>query len=703
MDVAKTFLINRSNTTNVQSADYAKYVIPAEKYDYRVGLRSLQVHKSVISHDGRIWSATPMGLASYDGTQFRMYGHNIGLSSHGLRAIAVHADNTLWIGTDVGLEVLDISGYEPTVKWADALGTVNSLDVSERYVVIGTSRGLFYWDADKGVHRCMDAKLAHVGIKTALIAPNDEMWIAGETIGLARLSYEQQQATYIKHLRQLGAINVLARGPDNSILMGGERGIACVTEDGEIEHFLPMDKPVSALIGHNNLIWVCSGGAIIEAGVVDGGLTILRQIHDGVLAQHMMVDDFNNLWISTGNQALLKFSALRESFSSGIDTNIGQVFCIHQTPKGVLIGGARGLVLEDGTHTLEWTQVWDVVSDKFDKIWAATSLGLYCQVNPSFLVPYHHEDCDVVAAPCRALILYRGVLYVSSIRGLAKLGPNGPEEIQDDKGNSLGYTYTLHIGPKGELWVGTLGRGLWKLNDDGLTRVHADILHKNANVYAITHSESGEIFIAHDNLISRIDKNGKLVTLATSEDGVSAWALECFGENTLLAGTSFGLDFYDIKTGEIVRSISGNFGDLPWEFTTSRSIAIIDRHNIYCGIGAGLKTVNLEKMELIDRRPIARLASADWKNVDPEIKRDHAIVAAGKWYLEIGIRSNWYLDECLMRHRLVGFDDDWFDEEPLRLIRYSSLPQGKYTLEVELRSPHAGRGPVVNIFAFEVI
>jgi len=450
-------------------------------------------------------------------------------------------------------------------------------------------------------------------------------------------------------------------------------------------------------------IFASTGQNLIRINMDEPAAKTYDVLHDDVVAHHILIDHFENIWISSGDQSLLRMNGISRSLSGNYDLDIGPILSVGSTSKGLLVGGSRGLRLENGSIILEWLSVWDALVDEYGKVWCATDQGLYCMVNPFFTIPYRHDESDVVAAPCRSLCIYNGILFVCSIRGLAKIGPQGPEEILDNDGHSLGYVYSLHIGPGGSLWVATLGRGVWRIEGDSLIRMFEKQIPDNVNVYALCHSDSGDLFVAHDRWISKIDSKGKCAPFIDSGESIAAWSIQCLPDNRLVAGSSTGLTIYDAKIGNIKSKLSGNFDDVPWEFTTSRSLTVLDENTVYCGLGSGLRTVHMQELAKMDQRPEASLAFASWRGVEPEKDgRGQYSVKAGNWHLEIGIRTCWYLDECVMRERLLGFEEEWSPFHPLGSIKYTALQPGAYELEVEVRSPLAGGGPIKTVFTFDV-
>ena len=704
MAVAKTYINTLQSAREQRGTMAPSCLFPVERFDHRKGLASLQIHKTICSQDGRIWSATPAGLSCYDGVTIKMYGHRQGMSNHGLRTIAIHSDNTLWVGSDVGIDVLDISSSEPKVLWSAPIGTVNCLEIDEGFAAIGTSNGLFFWRGGQDIFRCENNELARATITSVLIAKNNDVWVVGAGIGLYIVSAFNEKRNIPQRRKLTGNPIVLAHGPGKSVLIGADKGILNVDMSGGVLEFYPSDQPIGVLTWNGELIWASAGKNLFRINMNVPPTTKPDIVHEDVVAHHIMIDHFENVWISSGDQSLLRISGISRTLSGNFDLDIGPIMCVRRGPQGLLVGGSRGVVLENGAVILEWLGVWDVLVDEYGKVWAATDQGLYCMVNPHFTIPYYHAECDVIAAPCRALSFYNGLLYVSSIRGLAKIGPFGPEEICNPAGESLGYVYSLHLGPKGRLWIATLGKGLWRLDGDKLTRIHQTFIPDNVNIYSLCHSSVGDVFIAHDNWISKVDASGNFEHFVDTYEPIAAWSLQSLPGDRLAAGASKGLTIYNTIDGTSSRKLSGNFDDVPWEFTTSRSLAVLDENTVYCGLGSGLRRVNLDELAKLDLRPSGSLAFTEWRGVEPVINR-HGVssVTSGNWHLEIGIRTCWYLDECVMRERLVGFDEDWSPWKPLHAINYTALPKGQYKLEVEIHSPLAGTGPIEQIFEFVVI
>lgn len=677
---------------------------PVERFDHRNGLPSLQIHRCVISSDERLWAAAPVGLICYDGVRFHIYGQKHGLQSHGLRTLAIHPiDKTLWIGTDTGVEVLDIQGITPKPVWSNQVGTVNALALQKHKAFIGCSQGLLEWNDKAGFKPVEFPALRNDTIEQLLSAGDGSVWIIGSTSGLSKITHDNQAYDFNAACQSAGKPGILAAGPDGNILIGGGSGITLLNRAGA-----PLDKrmlssSVDALLWDRHDIWVSFGGRLATIPFESLSTAEPKTVLTDTKIKHILPDRFDNIWLSTSGMALLRISSFRNTLVEGIPTEAGRILSIFSQGGRRLIGGAEGLVLPSGDVILEGLEIWDVLEGEDGKIWTATDKGLFCTPNPGLSFLYRPNDCPVTRAPCRALAPHNKKIYVSSIRGVAEIGADGVKEILDPQGKGFGYVYSLHVGGQGHLWIATLGQGVFRFDGQKTHSHPVQGMEASSNVYAISHDLSGRKYFSHNNRITRENLDHSFTTLWESENPVAAWSIGWVPDGSLAAGTSSGLVLLDAETGRIQRRISGLFEDVPWEFTTSRSLAVIDSATLLCGLGAGLRTVQIDNLLPRNDAPLAGIGGIDWRGVTPEFENGMTIVRAGNWHLKIDLSTQWFLDECRMKYKLDGFDSDWSDFSKIGPIKYTSLPPGTYELRAVLSSALAGEGPETRLFKLQVI
>jgi len=266
--------------------------LPIDLFDRRRGLQSSQIHQSVISKDGRIWSASPLGLVCYDGVTLRLFGRKNGLHCHGLRCLTEGPENTLWLGSDAGVEIIDITKTAPTSIKFSPIGIVDSLAISEEGGVVGTPNGLYclnesgeFWPSDNTL-------LSKVRITSTLVDKSSNIWVTGPKFGLA--VYREHRWVFIppETYQHIGLPQTLATGADNTVLIGGERGMAVLTADLQVFHSLKTAKSVTALHWHNNCIWMAVGDDIIRLTLDGNNIHAHDKVMEKTIIRNIISDNF---------------------------------------------------------------------------------------------------------------------------------------------------------------------------------------------------------------------------------------------------------------------------------------------------------------------------------------------------------------------------------------------------------------------------
>lgn len=674
--------------------------LPIHSFESSPDFACSQYHQTIVSDSGHVWSATPLGLVRYDGVRTLIFGKKQGLKCHGLRTVNAFGSDHLLIGSDLGLELVDITRSKPVSDQFFKLGTIDALDVSQESCLIGTPQGLFEGLPDSGFNRVPHPALSRSVIKAVHYDSSGRAWAIGPGVGLwVRQNHEWEQVPD-SLLKGIGSPTCI-RSFEGRLFIGGSKGVMILSPELKAGPVLKTDDVVRALYWSERKLWVGTDSGLVRAIVSATELKAHDRSMAGMNIRSFAPDQFDNVWISTNNFGLLRVSALRHSIEYLNDNKVGAVFCFAHTPDGLLIGGEEGLAREDGTWVLEKRRVWDVCQDKGENIWAAAENGLWYV--PKNATPEHIRAGDMFDASGRCLCLVGNTLFYGSLKGLLRLGPNGPEEIKTPTGDSFGYVYSLLSDQTGRLWIATLGGGLWSLAPDGtLTSITSGPLHSTSNVYAMTLLPGGDIYVAHDGYISRVSGEEASLVVYTGQS-VAAWCLGRHHDGSILAGTSEGLLIYSPE-GELISSISDSSQNGRWEFICSRSMNYTENGEILCGLSTGLATINLDKVFASPHRPKAGLTHVRWQKADPRLDGNSYHLPTGKWRMNVNLHTLWYIqeDETRMRYQLEGFDTEWSTLQPVGIITYTSLPKGRYALRVQLSNPIYGMGEAQKLFDIEV-
>jgi diguanylate cyclase (GGDEF)-like protein len=696
-------------------ADLAR--IPIRRISREQGMPSGQVHDLVQDMQGIFWFATPSGLASYDGSAVHTYSKKDGLSTQGLRTLAQTSDGRIWVGSDAGVDIVEPDGriHPLADEWTHGLVEKMAVDANQN-VWLGTAHGLLQCPAGgNALLRADDFRLASAWVNSLVFDSAGRLWATGPQFGLLYRENGRWLAPHNWDWTVTGAINKIVAGPDGTLFVGGERGIAQIRPDGRaIRHYTTGNafQAVSAMLWADNLLWACVGGAFVRLAMAGNQWQLKDTVLPNALINALSQDNHGNIWVASDTHGVFKISVLRHAISRPKLPDIGAVFALRETSPGkFLLGGERGAARFDlaqpaavqALKGMEKFKVWDLLETAAGQVWAATQQGLYTFIGTD--EPRRiGTDHSVLSAPARVLHERGNSVWIGTLRGLTRIVAGDAIEVLSDKGEPLGYVYTLFEDRKGVLWVGTLGNGLWKETPSGFTSVVGDGFDSRANVYAIAQHVDGRMVFLHDASILLKDADGHTTLFAESADPLAGWSAKFGPDNKLYVGSAGGLRIYDLDTRAMVREITSWMGLSGWEFTTSRSLSLVAPGLMLCGLNSGLAVVDLREIAKFSTLPTVRLRSASWSQAKYVQKDSHVTVDYGKWSVDLALNTGWFLDEEDVRiHvRLLGFDSKWTAPEHLSHITYNSLPIGNYIFEAQAHSPLVGWGPAQRLLTIHV-
>jgi diguanylate cyclase (GGDEF)-like protein len=681
------------------------------------GLPSNQVQALALDRQGVLWFATPSGLARYDGARVIVYSRNEGLSTPGLRTITLLPDGRLAIGSDIGIDIVEPDGtlhplVDP-VAWRFGFVDHIAPDFSGR-VWLGTAEGLVQWSPDGAVVQVADSAVRGKLVEEVMVDRADNVWIAGPQLGLMVRRSGRWEDLPPENWADVGRILSLAETPDGSILIGGERGLA-VIPPREVP-WLPSTRgvprqPISAMLPTDTGVWMGIGGRLVlyrsrgDRWVEESSLSSNSIVHQ------IQADGYGNVWVATDNRGALKVSALRSAIADIELPCPGGVFAIRETPaSGLLVGGdncsarldlAAGRA--DRIAALDGRKVWDLTVDRRGALWVATERGLSRVGRDGDLLPVGRRD-PILAAPSRVILERDDGLWVGTRLGLAVVRQGRITSITDAAGRSPGYVYTLLEDAAKNLWVGTIGAGLWRERNGALQSVRAAGLPETGNVYAIAEGNDGMLAVVIDDRIILLSPGGLSRPLAVSEEPIAGWSAAFAGTDRLWVGGTSGLVEYDIATGDEVRRVTPSMGLAGREFTTSRSLLVGRDGRLLAGLNEGLSVVDPRALDVFRIPPEVKPGRIQWLNASPDSTDGLVVVRSGRWTLDVEWFSAWFIDEenLRYRHRLAGFDPDWSPPSAQSSLQYLALPAGDYRLEVEAYSPLLGWGPASTILELRV-
>ncbi len=680
----------------------AEQRIPIRWFGKREGLESGQVHNVAQDLNGLIWLSGPSGLSRYDGSAIRNFTRNFALTTHGLRQVICGFDGHLYVATDMGIDVVIDGTCNPiSLEWL--YGAISDIVATRIGIVFSTVQGIYLHDGSQV------SELQQGNFGRLFVDRDETVWCCRQTVGAVRIDTGSMRFSEVSSVSG-ERCQFVAAGIDDQILIGTTDKLLQLTQDGTAQQELPIPG-VSAAIMTASEVWIVSEDRLIRYTVRDLEWCQPMVYLDQAVINHLFEDRDGNIWGATDSRGLFKISSLRALICQPEFDAEHSVFFINKLgDKGYEFGGKHirfqghldNIRLYQPRSVYTQANVWDLLSLSDRECLIATDNGLYLSENEQWnkFCPdslYQHSQCRILLKRSRQI-------WAGSRLGLTLITEGNHTDITSVEGESLGYVYCMALDQDDHLWVGTIDNGLWVESDRGFVRHRLRFIANKCSVYSIDINDDNEAAVLHGNQISiHSDRHGSTL-VAKTDAMVSGWSVrwDDDGRRLWVGGTN-GLNEYDVSTCRRVRRVDAFLGNESWEFTTSKSLQLINDTHILCGLNSGFCVVDKNKLEHFTDRPICQLDEVNWSNAKVRNTEDRIKVAPGKWTLQIQYFSAWYIsaDSLCFRYKLIGFDDDWTITRQSEAL-YTSLPVGLYKFEIQAYSPISGWGQSRILMMFEV-
>ena len=378
-------------------------------------------------------------------------------------------------------------------------------------------------------------------------------------------------------------------------------------------------------------------------------------------------DQEGKIWVSTSYQGLFRIDPLSlkfEKFSNG-----------EKTPSSNTISGNR---------------VWGLEVDSYNKVWVGTWSNGLNYLNPETgQVKYFIAGIDkrhsLLSNNIRTLYLESdSILWIGTRDGLSKM--NIQEETfkhfthspDDPKSLSNNLIWSIIKDQEENLWIGT-NLGLNKLNrqtgqferffeSDGLT---------NNSIFGILEDLNGTLWIStQDGLVIKLpDSNETVFQPIIASDGL--------GSSAFLPKAHF----LDEQTG-----------------------------TLYFGTDKGLVTINPELLKLDDRPfnpQIHAVSTFNLSHSEKQATHHFYMEKEGKpltlthqdKIIEITLSDlSWDIgSRSIFEYHLSGFSDQWMEIGQDKVMTFTNLSPGRYTLFVKRKSLYQTASPEVRLISFKVL
>lgn len=449
-------------------------------------LPGLPAHGSVLAlhgdEDGTIWVGTTDGLARVANGEVRLFTAAEGLASNAVLCLAGGRSHTLWVGTKEGFSrVLPATGAGGQA--ADPGGAPHfeiesfrprdGLSQSTVYAVFEDREGSLWVGTKHGLNQFVDRRTMLYTVRENLPS-NDagpvledtagNLWAGTLGAGLGRFDGRRFSVLTVQDGLPSNTIYTLAAGANEQLWIGTDQGIARMTvrpRPGQagataIERIyttsdgLPASQIWCLALDRQGTLWAGTAGGMArlegDRFIVPGG-----QATGQAKAVRAMICRRDGSVLAAADGGLYRYQAGAVEAVGDTSFEHEEIAAFYEDVDGLVWIGTvgNGLVLLDGDKLTSFTtkdglfddEIFGIVSDTQDRLWMASSKGIYYVARKDLLKLAHRTVQQVTCtsfSPMDALRTIEcqggvepaacgtrdGRIWFSTTRGLIVVDPN---------------------------------------------------------------------------------------------------------------------------------------------------------------------------------------------------------------------------------------------------------------------------------------
>lgn len=511
------------------------------------GLSNGFVNDMIIDGQGFIWAATESGLTRIAGTKCTIFkNNNSNIDNDGIMGLYYNKEsNSIWILFKNGhIDVFDCKTQQfihftqkiPKKSVADIKGAADGGIWIAYYD--GTIQ--HYTPKNQKFSTISNKRLPNIknGIRSITDDGNDHLYIGLRIEGLYVYNLRTQKTKYFRHNpndpQSLPGDNVRSICIDHAknIWVGTNLGLGLLDPfTGKFKVFKHIANNPASLAGDNihqiiemndRTLWIASdigGISVLDLNLYKNPLTEelkfsqITKENSGLSSNNnrrIIQDSFGNIWIanySMGIDFIAKSAAsinTLQYMGKALEEVTG-LYCDHQ---GNLWIGRDNLMslYQNGKLMQTWnfssylsnssSSIYVFEEDKKGNIWCGTSDNGVLKFNPhthSFTRINYAQNLDVHALCENA----QGKMWVGTEAGIFSVGNdkiNKEQELNRQMGNNPTIIYSIKEDNYGQIWIGTLDRGVFVFSKQMKLIVHLtekNLLATNSINHIIKDADGG--------------------------------------------------------------------------------------------------------------------------------------------------------------------------------------------------------------------
>jgi signal transduction histidine kinase/ligand-binding sensor domain-containing protein len=699
------------------------------------GLPNNNVTSLAQTTDGYLWVANQSQLVRFDGVQFEAFSPQVlGVNAgQKIRLLLRGRAGGLWLATDHGVVACVNAGR--------ALIITNNLPSLAAQTLVEDDDGSLWVTYNRGnLYQIKNGQAAFLDVESGW-PPGASCSMVKDINGRIWFAKNDAQEGRVGVYRDGHFQTLLHFGPSNLRLAAARAGgvwicsgsqLCKYSEGGKLQtlgRFMPEHpdlKPKVVFEDSRGAVWI---------GTSDSGLFRYDGADfENIPTSHPEISDImedreGNLWVGTAGGGLNRVrprAVELEEVGNGLPFETVVSLC--QDTNGLLWGATQNGFLVFRKNG-EWNKVeanaeWPgadvacVAADRAGAVWIGTkSFALYCLKDGHFTA--WTKDSGLAGRAVRSLLasstgdLWMGgeasKNFLQCLRNGHPLSFEAPPSVRDN----VRHVRALAEDAAGNIWVGTSGGILLKLNHDVITDETAHTGGDLSSIRYLYATPDGSLWIGYagsglgrlkdghyvritsqqglyDDFISQIVADDRGWLWLGADHGIfkiRRQEVEAMAEGRAarVRSTHYGRDegltslqaSYDVSPG----ALHTRDGRLWMPMRTA--LAIINPHELHEDLGP--PPVLLRRMAVDERTiaafggvmPVQNMANLPLANAKLRLPPRQRLIEFEFTALNLSAPENVHF-----RYQLEGFDDDWIIADTARKATYPQLPAGNYRFRV---------------------
>lgn len=669
------------------------------------GLPQVTVLAITQDRDHFIWLGTQVGLARFDGREFRVFNaeNDSGLSNNYVNSLLALDDGSVWIATRGGISRFSDHKVEQVLPLAST-GVVHQLLSFKDHVYAATDNGLVQFD------------LANIG------NPNWIFQRATQRVGLIDGELAFSAGTALWRYADDGRLSTLAElqaplthfynDKQGYAWLGTERGL-WHWRDGKLSQPIAHPALRSRLIeavwhDRDDNLWVASDVGWFRLRYARLGDEVQRM--NDRWARSLFEDHEGNLWVGSTTEGVARYwngyltrigdeegiaepliwglyqdqsGTIFAQSQNGVYQQIGDRFALRYSPEQLphpnalaalktrdgtfWVGTAQGLaafqqgkrVHQELLKPLENEKLYSLVETD-EALWIGARNGLYRIQDGKLYLPSAFAGIPPITV--RGMIVDKDKrLWVGTSSGLFQWQNGAFTKIASDLPLGSEFISAMYVDPTGTLWVGTQNSGLFRFRQ---------------NQWTMYNTVSG----LHSNTVFYINSIGDKLWL-TSHRGIFFVEFNQFAEmdsnqrqrlSSMVYGASNRTDRAECNGGHLQAGL------------------VDDKGRLYCPTIDGIVMIDPSRLSAVPFPPKLHITNVRFTvdGVQQRVAGNKAELPAGAHNIEIDYVATSYREPMFTQYqyRISDNDKSWIDAGTRNTAYFHSLPPDNYTFEVRAQT-----------------